>query len=64
MLLFTIHLKFICIELALRKKKTSRKMLRKEKTVFAVALSGMDRGDVAAATESWRLDRRASPAGR
>jgi hypothetical protein len=31
---------------------TSRKMLRKEKTVFAVALSGMDKGDVAAATES------------
>jgi hypothetical protein len=32
--------------------KTSRKMLRKEKTVFAVAFSGMGRGDVAAATES------------
>jgi hypothetical protein len=31
---------------------TSRKMLRKKKTVFAVVLSSMDRGDVAAATES------------
>jgi hypothetical protein len=52
MLPFTIHLKFIWIELPLRKKKTSRKMLRKKKTVFAVAFSGTDRGDVAAATES------------
>jgi hypothetical protein len=39
-------------------------MLHKEKSVFAVALSGMDRGDVTAATESWRLDRRALPNGR
>jgi hypothetical protein len=43
---------------------TSWKMLRKGKTVFVVTPSGIDGGVVAAAAESWRLARRASPAGR